>query len=50
MLVMLRKLREIIKKYTWNDRNSIVDIHLNECNGVQYVFNIVILDPLTIVS
>ena len=44
-----RTLFEKNVEHTWSDKDSVVTIHLNECNGVHYVFNIAILDPITIV-
>ena len=32
-------------KNAWNDKDSVVNIHLNECNGVQHMFNIAKLTP-----
>ena len=31
--------------HPWSDKDSVVDIHLNECNGAQHVFNIAYLTP-----
>ena len=27
-------------EHTWSDKDSFVNIHINECNGVQHIFNI----------
>ena len=27
-------------EHDWSDKDSVVNIHLNECNGVQHMFNI----------
>ena len=32
-------------EHAWNDKDSLVNIHLNECNGVQHMFNIAKLTP-----
>ena len=32
-------------EHAWNDKDSAVHIHLNECNGVQHMFNITKLTP-----
>ena len=32
-------------EHAWNDKDSVVNIHLNECNGVQVMFNIAKLTP-----
>ena len=32
-------------EHAWNDKDSVVNIHLNECNGVQHMFNIAKLTP-----
>ena len=43
VLIMLRKLRE--HYYPWNDKDSVVNIHLNECTDVQHIFNFTKLTP-----
>ena len=40
-----RTLFERNVEHAWNDKDSVVNIHLNECNGVQHVFNITTLTP-----
>ena len=40
-----RTLFERNVEHAWNDKDSVVNIHLNECNGVQHVFNITKLTP-----
>ena len=35
-----RTLLERNVEYAWSDKDSVVNIHLNECNGVQHMFNI----------
>ena len=32
-------------EYAWNDKVSVVNIHLNECNNFQHMFNITKLTP-----
>ena len=32
-------------EHAWNDKDSVINIHLNECNGVQHMFNIAKLAP-----
>ena len=32
-------------EHAWNDKDSVINIHLNGCNGVQHVFNIARLTP-----
>ena len=40
-----RTLLERIVEHAWNGKDSAVNIHLNECNGVQHMFNITKLTP-----
>ena len=40
-----RTLFERNVEHAWNDKDSVVNIHLNECNDVQYMFNIAKLTP-----
>ena len=40
-----RTLFERNVEHAWNDKDSVVKIHLSECNGVQHIFNIAILTP-----
>ena len=35
-----RTLYERNVEHAWNDEDSVIKIHLNECNGVQHIFNI----------
>ena len=37
--------RYLILEHAWNDKDSAVFNHLNECNGVQHMFDIGILTP-----
>ena len=32
-------------EHTWNNKDSVVNIHLNECSGIQHMFNIAKLTP-----
>ena len=45
-----RTLFERNVEHAWNDKDSVVNIHLNECNGVQHMFNIAILSPPSLFS
>ena len=40
-----RTLFERDVEHNWSDKDSVVNIHLNECNGVQHMFNIAKLTP-----
>ena len=40
-----RTLYERNVEHAWNDKDSVINIHLNECNGVQHMFNIAKLTP-----
>ena len=40
-----RTLFERNVEHVWNDKDSVVNIHLNECNGVQHMFNIAKITP-----
>ena len=40
-----RTLFERNVEHAWSDKDSAVNIHLNECNGVQHMFNIAKLTP-----
>ena len=40
-----RTLFERNVEHAWNDKDSVVNIHLNECNGVQHMFNVAKLTP-----
>ena len=40
-----RKLFEGNVEHTWNDKDSVFNIHLNECYGVHHMFNIAKLTP-----
>ena len=44
VLITLGKPRKKIE-HAWNDKYSVANIHLNECNGVQHMFNIAKLTP-----
>ena len=33
-------------EHVWSDKDSVVNIHLNECNGVQHMYDIAKLAPL----
>ena len=40
-----RTLYEGNVEHAWNDKDSVFNIHLNECNGVQHMFNMTKLTP-----
>ena len=41
----VRTLFERNAEHAWNDKVSVVNIHLNECNSLQHMFNITKLTP-----
>ena len=40
-----RTLFERNVEHAWSDKDSVVNIHLNDCNDVQHMFNIAKLTP-----
>ena len=40
-----RNLFERNVEHAWNDKDSVFNLHLNECNGVQRMFNVAKLTP-----
>ena len=41
-----RTLYERNVEHVWNDKDNVINIHFNESNGVQHMFNIAKLTPL----